>query len=473
MPREVFAEEIEAFLERLEDVASARVVANEAGEVDRIYVTSESARDDGAIRRAVGAALISQFNLVLDGWRVQIAHLEPISTCEPLPSCQLARLEETVTDSYTRVRIELRYERGGAQKSSVGSFQAPPGHAHRLRTVALAAVEAARPLLARSGYRPSLEALTQMPFAGTTVVLAAVSLISERASVLHVGTSTVTGSEAEAVVAAVLDAASRQVRPPAQTGRMKADRRKQFDSLRRHYERLIRTGPPDRRAAPPDLGSGVQTAGVETEEVVEAGGVVEAEEITAEELLETEYGEEEVAASGEAEPPTGPAWTPEVVVPTEEAPPEPCPQAGTPPVPNAADVPERSYEYPLPAAHPDTALAPTVEDLIRDISDIRPEAQGGAPPVTREEIRHEPAAPGRQVPRGSFEDAFYRRLVATGVPVHIRCRDGYEIPTAVLKEYGTYTLVIEVGGVAELVFKHAVISIRPYSALPPETEPTA
>ncbi len=411
MPREVFAEEIEAFLERLEDVAAARVVANEAGEVDRIYVTSESGRDDGAIRRAVGAALISQFNLVLDGWRVQIAHLEPVSAWEPFPACELARLEETVTDSYSRVRIELRYERGGARKSTAGSFQAPPGHAHRLRTVALATLEAVRPLLARSGYRPSLEALTQTPFAGTTVVLAAISLVSERATVLNVGTSTVAGSEAEAVVAAVLDAASRHVKPPSQAGRAKGDRRSQFDSLRAHYERLIRTGPAERQAPSPDLDDG--------------GSAVEA------------------AAGGEAALDTE-GETPEF---------------------------EEAAEFTEPP--PGGAAALTAEDLMRDISEIRPEARGGAPPVTREEIRHDPAAQGKQAPRGSFEDNFYRRLVATGVPVHIRCRDGYEIPTAILKEYGTYTLVVEVGGVAELVFKHAVISIRPYGALPPESEPAA
>ena len=96
MPREVFAEEIEAFLERLDAVTAARVVANEAGEIERIYVTTESSRDDGTIRRAITSALMSQFSLPIDGWRVQIAHLEPEAHLEGFPVCHLVRLEETI-----------------------------------------------------------------------------------------------------------------------------------------------------------------------------------------------------------------------------------------------------------------------------------------------------------------------------------------------------------------------------------------
>jgi sRNA-binding regulator protein Hfq len=75
------------------------------------------------------------------------------------------------------------------------------------------------------------------------------------------------------------------------------------------------------------------------------------------------------------------------------------------------------------------------------------------------------------MPRLSFEDSFYRRLVATGVAVHIRCRDGYEIPAAMIKDFGTYALMVEVNGIQEMVFKHGIISIRPYGPLPPEGMP--
>jgi sRNA-binding regulator protein Hfq len=57
-----------------------------------------------------------------------------------------------------------------------------------------------------------------------------------------------------------------------------------------------------------------------------------------------------------------------------------------------------------------------------------------------------------------------------GAPVYIRCRDGYEIPSAIVRDFGTYCLMVEVNGIQELVFKHGIIAIRPYSPLPAESE---
>jgi sRNA-binding regulator protein Hfq len=395
VPREVFAEEIEAFLERLDAVTAARVVANEAGEIERIYVTTESSRDDGTIRRAITSALMSQFSLPIDGWRVQIAHLEPEAHLEGLPVCHLVRLEETITETLTRVVVDLRYEREGAQKTITGSAQAPPGQAHRLRTVALATIEALRPIIERSGYRPSLEGLTLMPFAGATVALAAVSLASVRTSALHVGAEAVVASEAEAVVGAVLDAAQKPARPVSPRGRegkVRTDRREQFEGLRQHYERLIRQD------------------------------------------------------AGATAPPT----------PLEGEPPQ-------------SEMPGPGGDLPGYVSGPSVATlpAPSPGDVIRDLTEIRPERQGGAP-VMREELRADGPSASKGPGRLSVEDAFYRRLVAAGAPVYIRCRDGYEIPSAIVRDYGTYSLMVEVNGIQELVFKHGIIAIRPYGPLPPD-----
>lgn len=415
MPREVFAEEIEAFLERLDAVTAARVVANEAGEIERIYVTTESSRDDGTVRRAITAALMSQFSLPVDGWRVQIAHLEQKTRPEGLPHCQLVRLEETISETMTRVAVDLRYEAEGAQKVLTGSAQAPPGQAHRPRTVALATLDALRPLVERSGYRASLEGLLILPFAGESVVVAAVTLATERGSVLHVGAEPVVTGESEAAVGAILDAVAKSPRGGAirYETRTRADRRQQFEGLRQHYERLIRQGPagttPPASLGPPSA----HTGGPDDE------------------------------TRGLA---TGPS------VATLPGP----PQAGPGSWPGL-EAPEavRSHEW--------------SGEIVRDLSEIRPERQGGAS-VMREELRADGPAAAKGVAAGrlSVEDAFYRRLVAAGAPVYIRCRDGYEIPSAIVRDYGTYSLMVEVNGVQELVFKHGIIAIRPYGPLPPE-----
>ncbi len=399
MPREVFAEEIEAFLERLDAVTAARVVANEAGEIERIYVTTESSRDDGAIRRAIASALMSQFSLPVDGWRVQIAHLEHKAQLEGIPACHLVRLEESITETMTRVVVDLRYEVEGAQKTITGTAQAPPGQAQRLRTVALATLEALRPIIERSGYRPSLEGLMLLPFAGASVALAAVSLATERATALRVGAEAVVASEAEAAVGAVIDAVGKPSRTisPGLPARVRTDRRQQFEGLRQHYERLIRQDP---GAASPLTPLG-------------------------------ESSEHMTPGSGDEAP--GLASGPSV--------------ATLPPPPQGAR-----------------------EDVIGDLTEIRPERLGGAP-LMREELRADGPAVAKTAGAGrlSIEDAFYRRLVAAGAPVYIRCRDGYEIPSAIVRDYGTYSLMVEVNGIQELVFKHGIIAIRPYAPLPPES----
>ena len=124
-----------------------------------------------------------------------------------------------------------------------------------------------------------------------------------------------------------------------------------------------------------------------------------------------------------------------------------------------------------PSAAGPAMAAPRVEDTIHDLAEIRPEREGGALTMVRDEIRADSQAASKAAPRLSVEDAFYRRLVATGAPVHIRCRDGYEIPTAIIRDFGTYSLMVEVNGVQELVFKHGIIAIRPYGPLPPESMP--
>ncbi len=459
MPREVFAEEIEAFLERLDAVTAARVVANEAGEIERIYATTESSRDDGTIRRAITSALMSQFSLPVDGWRVQIAHLEPTPGTEGFPACHLVRLEETITETLTRVAVDLRYEREGAQKTTSGTAQAPPGQAHRLRTVALATVEALRPLVERTGSRPSLEGLTIMPFAGTTVALAAVALASDRASFLQVGADTVAASEAEAVVGAVLDAVQKPQRLVDIPGRVRSDRRRQIEGLRQHYERLIRA----------DAGPSLPPASLEMEaprgEAGEGGGEPKQGEFGQGQSTQGGFEQGESRQSGFSH---GGVRQGEPREDEGGHSPYPAgPQVATLPAPFVSgDVPRPQAE-----AFGDRSTGIAAGDMIADLTEIRPERQGGATTVTREEIRQDGPTTTKVPPRLSVEDAFYRRLVLTAAPVYIRCRDGYEIPSAIVRDFGTYSLMVEVNGIQELVFKHGIIAIRPYGPLPPESGP--
>ena len=378
MAREVYAEEIEQFLERLEGVASARVVANQDGQIERIFLTTESARDDGGLRRQVSAALMSEYGLPIEGWRLQIAHLRPEPGRAPAARFRLFRIEETLTESSTRVLVELRYERQGAQKQAVGVAQSSPGAAFRLRTVAQATLEAAGRVLEDAGWKAAPESVAVVPFAGVSVALVGITLAAAGGDVesplVQVGGDVVRASETEAVARATLRALGQTLDEELPRPR---DRWSRMEEMRAHYQRLIRLP-----QAPP-------------------------------------------SPAGQGEGPGGGA--------------EPA------------------------AAKPAGGGA---EDTVAGVQEIRPEVQGGAGMATREEPYR--AEGGRAAGRGGLEDDFYRRLIHSGVAVHIRCRDGYEIPEAVVRDFGTYSLLVQARGVEELIFKHAIISIRPRALLPRE-----
>ena len=66
--------------------------------------------------------------------------------------------------------------------------------------------------------------------------------------------------------------------------------------------------------------------------------------------------------------------------------------------------------------------------------------------------------------RQAIEEEYFASLIERRTPVHVRCRDGYELSHAVVRDVGTYTLVVETDGTAELLYKHAIISVRPAGA---------
>ena len=76
-------------------------------------------------------------------------------------------------------------------------------------------------------------------------------------------------------------------------------------------------------------------------------------------------------------------------------------------------------------------------------------------------LQHDTPDVSVRATRGSgLEDGFYRSLIADRTPVHLRCRDGYEVPRAIVRDAGTYALLVETPDGLELFFKHAIISIR-------------
>ncbi len=383
MPSEVFAEEIEAQLERLEGVAAARVVATDAGEIDRIYVTAEGNGDEAAVRRAVSSALMSGYSLAVDGWRIRVARLRPAAPARPRWSMQ--QVKEVLTATDVSISVELRAE-GGPAGALIGRARGQLDAASRLRTAAQATLDALKAWLEAEERRATVEAITVVPQPAGRAIVVALSLAGLSAADRYVGAALVEGSEAEAVIAATLDAVGKRGTALQRRGWAMRDRRDELESMEAHFRRLREPQRQMPRAA---------------------------------------------------RPPALPPDDPDEVLDLEPPGLRPEPPNGGPGVGERARADEGDV---------------TLEQ-------IRPERQGGAEvaqPMNRSEMER-----GRFAPKGSMEDDFIKNLMATGVAVHIRCRDGYEITDGVVKDLGTYSLLVETRGGRELVFKHGIISIRP------------
>lgn len=360
MPSEVFADDIEALLERLDGVSSVRVIANDAGEIDSIYVTASSDRDESAVRRMVTSALMSSYSLAVDGWRIRVARLHgdvAVRTWRP------RRVEEILSGTAVQAIVELESVDAGGGKL-VGRARSLPDRANRMRGLVLATLDALKPVLDEEERRATLESIATVPLIGREAVVVAVSIASVMEARLCTGTAVVEGNEADAVIGAALDAVGKRGARPGQRGWVMKDRRDELESMRAHYRRLRE--------------------------------------------------------------------------------------------------PQRQMPALSPEANGDEEGADTA-----DFSEVRPERPGGAA-VTPEPAKHEatprmeqPARPGQ---RSSMEDEYLRHLVATGMPVHIRCRDGYEIAEGVVKDFGTYSVLVDTDAGRELVFKHGIIAIRPLRA---------
>ena len=382
MPREVIAEDIERFLGTVEGVASVRLLTAPSGAIDQIYVTADDATEGRAARRSIVAALMTAYGIPIEPWRIQVTRLRG-ARAAGLPDLKVIRVEESASATEATARVQVSWERAGERQTGTGQAKGPAGAAHRLRTLVVATIDAARAVLEPAHRRVSLQQVALTTCMDHPVVLVGISAQSSRGPEVFIGAAPQRESAAEAAVNAALDAVTKWVLhstfgPADQIG--EGDRRAHLEAMR-HYARA--------------------------------------------------------GAGPRSEPVAG------------QIPLDPAPAAGQATARDAASPIHGQQEGKL--LHP---------DVLEDLQEIRPEQKGGAAMTAH----HESAPVGIAPPRAGrtvLEDGFLLPLIEARTPVHIRCRDGYEVARAVLRDVGTYTLLVEAGGATELVYKHAIISIRP------------
>ena len=387
MPKQVLAEDIERFLATVDGVASARLLTSPSGEIDQVYVTADDSTESRVARRVVVAALATQYGIPLEPWRIQVAHLKRFSPTE-LPRFSVLRVEETLSAAEAQARVQVAWERAGAQVTGTGQARGPAGALHRLRTLAGATLDAARAVVEPAHRRMAVQQVSLTTSMDRPLVLVGITASGLRGPEAFVGAAFQREGTSEAAVHATLDAVTKWLLHAASEdpdAGARGDRRAHLEAMR-HFARSTGTHP------------------------------------------------------------------------TSPAPAAPAPQtsmSGTP----APTIDGSRHAEPRPGG----IANPVNPDILENLQEIRPQQKGGAAMAAHHEGSRGGLATARPG-RANVEDEFCQPLIEARVPVHVRCRDGYEIPHAVLRDIGTYTLLVESEGATELVYKHAIISIRPIGA---------
>jgi|GEM_PF-811928 len=449
MPRKVFADEIERFLETLDGVSSARVLTGPDGDISYVYVTTESAPGSRGLRHGVVAALQSRFGIPIDDWRVRVTQLRAGVQPNEIPHFRVVRVEETATAADLAVTVKLQWTRGSDVRSATGQARGRSGAAQRSRALAAATVTAVREALDVPHEDLTLDRVGAVVFLDRPVVLVAVSARTAGEPEAYIGAAfdaAAPDEAAEPAIAAALDAVTRWLlhaafaagvpRSPHRRDHLEAMRHFVLDAAPAEWPIPLRA-PQDEESEPAaEAAEGASGHGT-------ASRIAPVRALPARHLGALQNGQTGVDL------PAFPADAPRR---------PPAPSAGigelsgggrAVPARDADDVTGGSQSTPSYAGR-----TPPTAGRSRG-----PETKGG----TAMGLQHDTPDAGagmRAARASSLEDGFYRSLVVERTPVHLRCRDGYEVARAIVRDAGTYALLVETADGLELFFKHAIISIR-------------
>jgi sRNA-binding regulator protein Hfq len=420
MPREVFADEIERFLETLDGVSSARVLTGPDGDISYVYVTTESALGSRGLRHGVVAALQSRFGIPIDDWRVRVTQLRAGVQPSEIPHFRVVRVEETATAADLAVTVKLQWTRGADVRSATGQARGRGGAPQRSRALAAATIAAVRDALDVPHDDLTLDRVGAVMFLDRPVVLVAVSARTAGEPEAYIGAAfeaAAPDEAAEPAIAAALDAVTRWLLHAAfAAGVPRSPHRRDHLEAMRHF---------------------VADAASQTDGPIPLRAPHHAESEPAAEAAEgaSRHGTASRTAPVRALPPRslGVIQNGQTVA-----------IGGSPSTPSGAGRPAPSGAGRTSPTAGQSRGSETKGGTAMGLQHDTPDAGAGM----------------RAARASSVEDGFYRSLVVERTPVHLRCRDGYEVARAIVRDAGSYALLVETADGLELFFKHAIISIR-------------
>jgi hypothetical protein len=209
----VTVDEIEALLERLPGVTSARVVVNDWGAIEEIHILGTSERNPKQVVRDVESSMAARWGISIDHKKVSVAQLtgNKASLAQPM-RLKILSVGLAVDSAKGHVEASVTLGKNGDDEfRSEGTARALTSPSQSRRALSQATLSAVNRLL-ESGYSFLLEEVGAIDLGPREVVVVTMVLLTPRGNEeLLVGAVVNKGDINGAVVKATLDALNRRL----------------------------------------------------------------------------------------------------------------------------------------------------------------------------------------------------------------------------------------------------------------------
>lgn len=200
--------EYEDIIRQIKDVISARIVANETGEITEVHVLAGPNRGPKQVVRDIESAFMAQFGVQLDHKRISVAQLQDdddrkidVGLRPRLISVSLKTLSRH-TESQVQLEIgDMNFE---------GNASGPTSTGNKLRIVMVATIKALEAYL-KGTCSLVADNLAVVRLGDLQAVVVSVSLLTNLGEEKLVGTALVRNDDREAAVKATLSAVNRRL----------------------------------------------------------------------------------------------------------------------------------------------------------------------------------------------------------------------------------------------------------------------
>lgn len=201
--------EYEEIINKINDVISAKIIADKQGNIQEIHVLAKNKRSPKQIVRDIESAILAKYGAEINHKKVSVAQIhDGIDENEPVESrLRLKSVDFKSSGPMAEARVSLVY---GEDQEYRGMAEGAASSSNRYRLVAAATLFAVEEFL-KGVVSFAVEDIMPVNLAKREIILVGISMITNSDEEVLVGSALVKKDFSDAVVKATLDALNRKL----------------------------------------------------------------------------------------------------------------------------------------------------------------------------------------------------------------------------------------------------------------------